>query len=214
MKYLLPRFFMVVAALAIASLFIFPMWQIILFAPQYPDGVAMHIFIDKLGGTTPGTLQNVNILNHYVGMAPIEPDAIPELRYFPYIIGALIILALFAAIMDRPGYYLGWCLLLVFISILGFYDFYLWEYEYGHNLAPNAPIKIPGASFQPPLIGKKMILNFTAYSLPHIGGWMAGVAMVSSLIAYFLKRRFKKKKISFQPGKKSVKDETLQLIQD
>jgi len=85
---------------------------------------------------------------------------------------------------------------LVVISMLGFYDFYLWEYDYGHDLSPTAPIVIPGASFQPPLIGKKMILNFTAYSLPHIGGWMAGVAMISSFLAYFLKRRLANQEIA------------------
>ena len=187
----LPRFLMIVAALALATLFFAPMWQISLFAPQYPDGVTMHIYIDKIGGTTPGTLQNVNILNHYVGMKAIVPEAIPELQYFPFIIAGLILFALIAAVADRPWLYIGWGLLLVFISILGFYDFYLWEYDYGHNLDENAPIKIPGASFQPPLIGRKMILNFTAYSLPHVGGWMAGVAMVSSFLAYYLKRRLR-----------------------
>ncbi len=195
MKYL-PRVLMVAAAVSLVTLFYYPMWQISLFAPQYPDGVHMYIHVDKIGGSTPGTLQNVNILNHYVGMKKIVPEAIPELTYFPYIIGALILLALLAALINRPAVFLGWGILLVLISILGFYDFYLWEYDYGHNLEENAPIKIPGASFQPPLIGKKMILNFTAYSLPHIGGWMAGVAMVSSFLAYFLSNKFRAKKIA------------------
>ena len=191
MKYI-PRSLMIIGALALLGLFIYPMWQISLFAPQYPDGVTMHIYINKIGGTSPGTLQNINILNHYVGMKKIEPDAIPELKYFPFIIGSLAALGLLAALIDRPAFYLGWGLLLVLISILGFYDFYLWEYDYGHDLDANAPIVIPGASFQPPLIGKKLILNFTAYSLPHIGGWLAGVAMVCSFVAYYVKKRIRK----------------------
>ncbi len=187
-----PRILMFIAALCLGSLFIYPMWQIILFAPQYPDGVAMHIYIDKIGGATPGTLQNVNILNHYVGMKNIEPDDIPELQYFPYIIAGLILLAFLALILNKAKGYLSWAILLVVISILGFYDFYLWEYDYGHNLSPDAPIKIPDASFQPPLIGKKIILNFVAYSLPHIGGWLAGVAMVAAFLAYYFRRRYLK----------------------
>ena len=143
----IPRLLMIFAAVALASLFVFPMWQISLFAPQYPDGVTMHIYIDKIGGTSPGTLQNVNILNHYVGMKEIVPDAIPELQYFPYIIGGLIFLALLTTLPNQSKYYLAWGILLVIISILGFYDFYLWEYDYGHDLSPTAPIVIPGASF-------------------------------------------------------------------
>ena len=95
----LPQFLMFAAALSLLALFFMPMWKIQLFAPQYPDGVEMHIWINKIGGNSPGTLQNVNILNHYVGMKEIVPDAIPELQYFPYIIGAMIGLGLIAALI-------------------------------------------------------------------------------------------------------------------
>ena len=77
---------MALAAICLLTLFLFPMWQITLLAPQYPDGVSLHIWINKIGGETPGTLQNVNILNHYVGMKYIEPESIPELTYFPIMI--------------------------------------------------------------------------------------------------------------------------------
>jgi copper chaperone NosL len=56
------------------------------------------------------------------------------------------------------------------LGLLGLVDFYLWGYDYGHNLDPTAPIKIPGMSYQPPLIGSKELLNFTAVSFPHVGG--------------------------------------------
>ena len=77
----LPRILMILAAASLLTLFLFPMWKIILYAPQYPDGVEMHIWINKISGTSPGTLQNVNILNHYIGMKFIEPDSIPELKF-------------------------------------------------------------------------------------------------------------------------------------
>jgi hypothetical protein len=51
-------------------------------------------------------------------------------------------------------------------------DFWLWEYDYGHNLNPNAPIIVPGMSYQPPLLGFKQLLNFGAYSYPDVGGWI------------------------------------------
>ena len=64
--------------------------------------------------------------------------------------------------------------LLMIAAIAGMADFYKWEYEYGHNLDyEHASIKIPGMAYQPPLIGSKKLLNFTATSLPATGGVLA-----------------------------------------
>lgn len=186
-----PRILMIIGALSLLMLFVFPMWKIVLYAPQYADGVEMHIWINKIGGKTPGTLQNVNILNHYVGMKHIDPDAIPELKYFQYIILAMVGLGLIAALINRKNVYLAWTLLFICLCALGLYDFYLWEYDYGHNLSDTAPIKIPDASFQPPLFGRKIILNFTAVSLPHIGGYFTGLSIALGFSAWWLKRKNK-----------------------
>jgi len=183
----LPKILMLLGALCLLALFVFPMWKIQLFAPQYPDGVTMYIWINKLGGDSPGTLQNVNILNHYVGMKYIEPDAIPELKYFQWIILGMVGLGIGAAFWNKKGAFLAWLILLVIIGALGMYDFYLWEYDYGHNLSPNAPIKIPDASFQPPLVGTKVILNFVAKSLPHTGGYFVMLGGLLAATAWWLK---------------------------
>ena len=180
---------MIIASLGLLLLFTLPLWRITLIAPQYPNGVTMYIWINKIGGETPATLQNINILNHYVGMRNIEPDAIPELKYFPYIVVALVVLGLLAAFVNRPKVYLAWGLLVVGLAALGIYDFYLWEYEYGHNLSDTAPIKVPGAVYQPPVIGTKTILNFIAQSYPHTGGLAAFVSIALSFLAYWLRKK-------------------------
>lgn len=183
---------MITAVLCLGTLFIFPMWKITLIAPQYPDGVTMHIYINKLGGETPSVIQNINILNHYVGMKYIEEDSIPELKYFPYIVIAMMVMGALMAMLDKPKMYLGWAFLMILLAMVGLYDFYLWEYDYGHSLSPTAPIKIPGASFQPPLIGSKQIINFTAISLPHIAGYFAGLSILLATAAWWLKSKFDK----------------------
>lgn len=188
----LPRILMAIAALSLITLFIWPMWRITLIAPQYPEGVDLFIYINKIGGDSPGTLQNINILNHYIGMKFIEPDSIPELTYFPYIIFAMIGLGLFAAAWNNSKGYLAWAIIFIILAILGIYDFYLWEYDYGHSLSPTAPIKIPGASFQPPLFGTKQIINFTAISLPHTSGVIAGVAILLAGVAWRIRRKMSK----------------------
>ena len=184
-----PRIFLLLAGILMAGLFIWPMWNITLLAPQYPDGVHMHIYINKIGGATKGTLQNVNILNHYIGMKEITPESIPELKYMPYIVVFFMVTALIGAIIDKKWFYWTWIVLLLLTLALGLYDFYLWEYDYGHNLDPKAPMKFEGESFQPPLIGKKVIINFTAISLPHISGYMLGVSTLLGLAAAYIKSK-------------------------
>ncbi len=184
-----PKILFFIAATFLLTLFIFPMWQITLVAPQYPKGVTMYIWINKITGSEEGTLQNINILNHYVGMKYIEPDAIPELKYFPFVVIALAVLGMVSALTGRWKIWAGWLALLAIACALGLYDFYLWEYDYGHNLSPTAPIKIPGMAYQPPLIGNKMLLNFLAKSWPYIGGWFIGGTFVLGGIAVWLQRK-------------------------
>jgi copper chaperone NosL len=75
-------------------------------------------------------------------------------------------------------------------------DFYRWEYQYGHNLDPTAPIQVPGMAYQPPLIGYKQLLNFSAYSAPDKGGWAmigAGVLLATAFTIEFMRNRKEKR---------------------
>lgn len=165
------------AAVVLLLLFTAPVWKITLEAPQYPDGVHMHIWINKIGGKEKGTLQNVNILNHYVGMKHIDPESIPELGYFPFVIIGMSVIGIILAFKGNGKWWISWAVLLVILGCLGIFDFYLWEYNYGHNLSPEAPIKIPGMAYQPPLFGSKMLLNFNAKSYPGLGSLFIAISI-------------------------------------
>lgn len=187
------KIFMLFAAVLLASLFVFPLWNITLEAPQYPDPLGMDIYINKFHGVNDNDIKNINIMNHYVGMKEI-PEVIPEFSVFPYVVGGMVLLGLVFAFIGKRNLYLVWfCLMLIFGTI-GMYDFYQWEYEYGHELAKNAPIKFTDEqgnplSYQPPLIGAKTILNFRAISLPKVGAYLMGSAMGLSLLAFFTEKK-------------------------
>lgn len=181
---------MLVASLLLLLLFVLPLWRITLEAPQYPEGISMYIWINKITGDTDYTLQNINILNHYIGMKYIEPDSIPELKYFPMVIGFMVLFGIFAA-WSNKYVRLSWLVILVVLSFLGVYDFYLWEYDYGHNLSPTAPIKVPGMVYQPPLFGSKMLLNFNAMSYPHWGAIGLFGAMALGFLASWKEKKAK-----------------------
>lgn len=177
------RIGMAVAALLLAALYILPIWSIELEAPQYPEGIGLDIYINTIQGKQPQDLQNINGLNHYIGMKPIQPDSIPELKFMPPIIGFLMVTGLVVALWGSRRWVLIWLLLFIALAIVGLVDFYLWEYDYGHNLNPNAAIKVPGMTYQPPLIGSKKLLNFNAISLPHTGFFFALASMgLASLV--------------------------------
>lgn len=167
------RILLLVAALALGLVYVLPVWRINLEAPQYPEGLGMVIRINTIEGVKRHDLNNINNLNHYIGMKRIEPDAIPELKIMPAIVGAFMVLGLLVAVLGRRKLLYGFTALFLAFAVAGMVDFWLWNYDYGHNLDhENAIIKIPGQSYQPPLIGSKQILNFKAHSWPGSGGWI------------------------------------------
>lgn len=172
----LSRVLIALSALLMVSSYFVPLWQILMWAPQYPEGLAMKIWINNLTGD----VKIISALNHYIGMKHIEVSMFPEFGYMIYIVGFLIAFGLATAAIGQR--LLLWLFVLVLFAtgIAALVDFYLWGYDYGHNLDPSAAINIPGMSYQPPLIGTKQLLNFTAFSGPDVGGW---IFMVSALIA-------------------------------
>lgn len=176
------------AALLVVGFFA-PIWRIDLIAPQYPEGLGMLIKVDTITGIKPADLDNINALNHYIGMKTIEPGAIPVLDVMPYVLGALIIFGIGAAISGRRRVVWSWLGVFAAAGLAGMYEFWKWSYDYGHNLAPDAIIKVPGMSYQPPLIGTKQLLNFTAASWPAAGAFAAGAAFLGVLAALLLSRQ-------------------------
>jgi hypothetical protein len=168
---------LVVAAVLPMLAFAGPLWRIQLEAPQYPEGIGMRIWINTIAGEKPNDLNSINGLNHYIGMKPIVPDAIPELRVMPGVVAGLVVLGLLTALVGRRWALYTWTALFALVAVAGLWDFWSWGYDYGHNLDPTAAIKVPGMSYQPPLFGSKQLLNFTAQSWPGLGGWAIALAL-------------------------------------
>jgi len=186
----LSRCLIALASLAVLGALPLPLWNIRLAAPQYPEGLGMQIDANTVRGATDHDLGNINELNHYIGMKTIEPDDIPELRVIPWFIVGLAVLGFAAAAVGkRSGAYL-WVGVFAALGAAGGWDFWHWEYLYGHDLdLEHAIIKIPGMSYQPPLIGSKQLLNFTASSWPASGALLLGVAFALGVAAIVVSRR-------------------------
>ena len=173
----------------LVAIFFVPIWHIKLDAPQYPGGLDMYIWVDKITGTDEFTLQNINILNHYVGMRAIHPDSFKELEIMPYFVAAFIVMGLIAAFVNRKKLTIAWISFMIICGAVGLVDFYLWQQEFGNNLDPQAPIKMEGMSYSPPFIGIKQLLNITATSYPDWGAIFFGVALGLVLLAILFKNK-------------------------
>ena len=180
------------AAFLIASLFV-PIWSISLDAPQYPEGLSLQIWANKIAGD----VDIINGLNHYIGMKTLHTNDFIEFTVLPYIIAFFALLFILVAwSANKKG--LNFLLIgFILFGIVAMADFWKWEYDYGHNLDPNAAIKVPGMAYQPPLIGFKQLLNFGAYSIPDVGGWLfigAGMLVLIAVILEFKNGRSAKLK--------------------
>jgi copper chaperone NosL len=176
----LSRMLVAIASLMMVTAYFVPLWQILMWAPQYPEGLEMDIWINTLTGD----VKVISTLNHYIGMKHIEVEMFPEFGYMIYIVGFLIGFGLLVAMINRRLLLWVFSLLLIATAVAALVDFWLWGYDYGHNLDPTAAINIPGMSYQPPLIGTKQLLNFTAFSGPDIGGWIfiiSGILVLGTL---------------------------------
>ncbi len=190
-----------ISALCLSISIFVPIWRIELDAPQYPEGLYLLIYADKLGGN----VEIINGLNHYIGMRTLHADDFVELTVLPYIIGFFALLNLLVLISANKKFLNVLFILFVAFGVLAMVDFWRWEYDYGHNLDPNAAIIVPGMAYQPPLIGFKQLLNFGAYSIPDIGGMLfIASGLILAIIIYSEK--------SFKSRKKNIATSVLLII--
>ena len=187
------RIIMMLGAFLLLSLFVFPIWNITLEAPQYPVGIGMNIWINKIVDAEPNNIQNINLMNHYVGMDNI-PEHMAEFEIFPPVIGVMALLGILVGFIGKRKLYLTWFVIMSILGSAGMYDFYSWEYQYGHNLKENAAIKFTDEkgeplAYQPPLIGNKTILNFVAKSWPRTGAYLMFLGMGLSVVAFYVDKK-------------------------
>src|SRR5215510_12926875 len=94
-----PRLLLLLAALALVAVSLFPLWDMTMFAPQYPQGLRLHIYSYKLDGGHGGQdVKEVNVLNHYIGMRELDTEAFTEFKWIPFVVGGMGLLFLRSAV--------------------------------------------------------------------------------------------------------------------
>lgn len=191
---------MMVGPLLLLGLFVFPLWNIMLGAPQYPDPLGIYIHIDGIRDVNEFDIQNIDGLNHYIGMKTLpKPEEMWEFSTFPIVIGIMIFLGTLIGLLGFFGklsykWFLGWFILMSVLGVMGMYDFNEWMVDYGTNLDPHAIMKLANPdgtpmTYKPPLFGHTKMLNFDVTSLPSTGAWFMFTGMMLTVVAFFIGRK-------------------------
>ena len=178
------RVLLLVAALLLVSVYFTPLWNLTMFAPQYPDGLRLDIYSYKLAGGNGGQdAREINLLNHYIGMKDLTTSDFTEFKWMPFVVGMFALLFLRAAVFGRMAHLIDAFVLYVYFGLFSIGSFAYKLYSYGHDLAPTAAVRV--APFMPPMLGHRKIANFDIYSFPKLASYMltaAAVALVLSML--------------------------------
>jgi hypothetical protein len=177
---LLPRGLLLLAFFLLLPVYLTPLYDMTMFAPQYPDGLRLHIYSYKLDGGNQGQdVKEINVLNHYIGMRDLVTEDFTEFKWIPFVVGGLGLLFLRSAVMGRMSHLVDTLVLYLYFGLFSLWSFGYKMYAYGHSLSSTAAVKVP--AFTPPLFGYKKLANFEVYSYPGPGSY--ALALVAVVLA-------------------------------
>ena len=184
------RIVILLATLVLIPAFIFPLWRMSFYSNQYTDGLKLTIYAYQLDGAKTSNrddLREINALNHYIGMRPLLESEFSEFIWLPFAIGGLMILALRAMVLGKMSKLVDVFVLFAWFGLYSFWSFYHRMYLYGHNLDPQAAIKVE--PFTPPMLGTEIVGNFTVYSYPDVASFALIAFGLLMFVAIWLSRK-------------------------
>lgn len=186
------RVLLIVAALLLVFVYFTPLWNLTMFAPQYPDGLRLDIYSYKLAGGNSGQdAREINLLNHYIGMKDLVTSDFTEFKWMPFVVGMFALLFLRAAVFGRMQYLIDAFVLYIYFGLFSIGSFAYKLYSYGHELAPTAAVRV--APFMPPMLGHRKIANFDIYSFPKPASYMLAASAVALALSMLLAWRGRRK---------------------
>ena len=184
LRYLLPTIFLGLAAFCLLVSIFVPYWRMRLLAPQYPGGLEVQVYVNRLTGD----VREIDGLNHYIGMRPLGEAAQLErsLSIFIIVVLSLLIIAAiyvhnqWAALLSLPA---------VLFPVIFLADMYYWLRNFGLNLDPKAPLSGAIEPFVPPILGEGVVGQFKTIASLDSGFYLAGLASVLILVGLYFHRR-------------------------
>jgi hypothetical protein len=184
LDYLLPTLFMGLAAILLIISIFLPYWNMELEAPQYPKGLFVHAYVNRLEGD----VQEIDGLNHYIGMRPLGEAAQLE-RSLSVVLISVTALLVVATVFIHTKWTVLLALPAVLYPAIFLIDLYLWMRNFGQNLDPTAALSNFIEPFTPPVLGEGLIGQFKTIASVDIGWYLAALASILVLVGLFFHRR-------------------------
>lgn len=183
-RYLLPTLLFVFAAILLLVSIFLPYWKLTLHAPQYPAGLAVEAYLNRVTGD----VGEIDGLNHYIGMRPLAEAASFEksVSILGTVVVALLILAAvfvhnrWAALLALPA---------LLFPVIFLADLQFWLANFGQNLDPTAPLSSSVKPFVPPVLFTGHIAQFSTTAVPGLGLWLAIIASILILLGLYFHRK-------------------------
>jgi hypothetical protein len=187
------RIILLAAVVVLMPALFLPLWHINMSAQQFPEGLHLGIYASKLqgGGKAGNDLQEINILNHYIGMRELKEEDFSEFKWIPFVVGVVTLLTLRAVVIGKVSKLVDVFVGFSYFGLFSLWTFYNKLYYYGHNLDPKAAVTVD--PFMPPMFGSKQLANFTVHSFPGLGTFAMSLFPAILLLAiYFSYRQWQK----------------------
>jgi hypothetical protein len=182
------RVLVLIAALLLIPTLFLPLWQLDFGSQQYPEGLELFIYPNSMvGGDDGNDLTEINVLNHYIGMAELREEDFTEFKWIPLIIGLIMVLALRSVVIGTLSSVVDICVFFFYFALFSMWRFWDMLHSYGHNLDPKAAVQVD--PFTPPVFGTKMVGQFTVASYPAEGVIFFVLFLVLLLAAIYLTYR-------------------------
>jgi len=198
------RLLVVVGLVLMGAAYFSPMWWVSLKAPNYPehtfpDGVRIHMHwygvengcrmeeSDEIAvDEALDCVEEMNTINHYIGMEPIEKGAVVEFAAAPYLFGAFGVMLVALLFYSGPFW---WLLAIpaILAPVVFLADFSAWLWWFGHNLRDWAAFTVK--PFMPTVLGEGKVAQFSTLAYPHYGFALSVASAVCVLLAILLRRK-------------------------
>lgn len=183
-SYRLPTLLFVAAALLLLVSIFLPYWEMTLLAPQYPGGLHITAYVNELTGD----VAEIDGLNHYIGMRPLNEAAKLERSISVFAIGALALLVL-AAIYVHTKWVVLFVLPAILMPVVFLLDLQYWLRDFGLNLDETAALSSAIDPFVPKVLGSGMIAQFETIASPGTGLWLAILASILCIAGLYFHRK-------------------------
>lgn len=183
-RFLLPTIFLGGAALLLLISVFLPYWSLTLHAPQYPGGLEVKLYVNHVTGD----VDEIDGLNHYIGMRSLKEAAPLERTLSVIIIIGIALLSIAAIYIHSPvAAFFSFPAFLFPVIFLG--DLYFWLWNFGTNLDPKAALSSSVKPFVPPLLGEGNVGQFKTVAAWDIGLIMAITASILILVGLYFHRK-------------------------